>query len=289
LRHDSCGTYSRVSEDRGAEFLTHSGQAALGGPCEPGRVHSLRATSPYTQSFRTRETLDRALKRMLDVLVAAPVLLLLAPVILVLAATIKLESRGGAFYRCRRVGWRGRELQMLKFRKMHEGADGPALAHPQDERFTRIGAFLARTKLDELPQLWNVLKGDMSLVGPRPEDPGFVQLHKESYEKILTVRPGITGLSQLAFARESEVLDPEDRVGHYVQRILPQKIRMDGLYATQRSLSMDMKILWWTARAVVGRRDVAVHRDTGRLSRRAPRQPRREAGAQAVQLERQAS
>ena len=252
-------------------------------------MHALRATSSPAQGSRTREGLDRALKRLLDVLIAVPVLLLLAPVILVLAAAIRLESPGGAFFRCRRVGWRGRELHMLKFRKMYEGARGPALTHPQDERFTRIGAFLARTKLDELPQLWNVLKGDMSLVGPRPEDPGFVQLHQEPYETILTARPGITGLSQLAFARESEVLDPEDRVGHYVERILPQKIRMDRLYATQRSLSMDLRVLWWTARAVVGRRDVAVHRDTGRLSRRAPRHSSVEVGTQAVRLERQAS
>jgi lipopolysaccharide/colanic/teichoic acid biosynthesis glycosyltransferase len=245
--------------------------------------------SSHSDSAALGARLDRALKRLLDVLVAASVLLLLAPVILVLVATIRLESRGGAFYRCRRVGWRGRELRMLKFRKMHDGASGPALVQPQDERFTRIGAFLARTKLDELPQLWNVLKGDMSLVGPRPEDPAFVQLHKESYEQILAVRPGITGLSQLAFAKESEVLDAEDRVGHYVERIFPQKIRMDGLYARQRSLSMDLRILWWTALAVVGRRDVAVHRETGRLSRRAPRHQLREAGSQAVRLERQAS
>jgi lipopolysaccharide/colanic/teichoic acid biosynthesis glycosyltransferase len=225
---------------------------------------------------------------MLDVVVAAPLLFLLAPVVLLVAAAILVESRGGVFYRCRRVGWRGRELKMLKFRKMHDGASGPALVVPQDERFTRIGAFLARTKLDELPQLWNVLKGEMSLVGPRPEDPIFVELHHEPYEEILAVRPGITGLSQLAFARESEVLDPDDRVGHYVSRILPQKIGMDRLYATHRSLSMDLSILWWTVRAVVGRREIAVNRETGQLTRRAPRRPQ-EVAAHAVQLERQAS
>jgi lipopolysaccharide/colanic/teichoic acid biosynthesis glycosyltransferase len=264
LRHDSCGTYGRASQGVGAQYLTRPGRAA-------------------------RKRLDGALKRTLDVVVAAAVLVLLAPLFIVIAATIKLESPGGVLYRCRRVGRGGRELQMLKFRKMHDGARGPALVQTKDERFTRLGAFLARTKLDELPQLWNVLKGEMSLVGPRPEDPHFVELHKESYEEILAVRPGITGLSQLAFARESEVLDPEDRIGHYVQRILPQKIRMDGLYAKQRSLSMDLKILWWTTRAVVGRRDVAVHRDTGRLSRRAPRKPGREVGTHAIRVESQAS
>jgi lipopolysaccharide/colanic/teichoic acid biosynthesis glycosyltransferase len=184
---------------------------------------------------------------------------------------------------------------MLKFRKMHDGASGPALVVPEDERFTRIGAFLARTKLDELPQLWNVLKGEMSLVGPRPEDPHFVELHRKPYEEILAVRPGITGLSQLAFARESEVLDPDDRERHYTERILPQKIRMDRFYATNRSLGMDLRVLWWTARAVVARRDVAVHRETGRLSIRAPREVRAEqevggeVTAHVVHFERRAS
>jgi lipopolysaccharide/colanic/teichoic acid biosynthesis glycosyltransferase len=266
LRHDSCGTYKRASEAALAQYLTLPGRAA-------------------------RKRLDGALKRTLDVAVAAPVLLLLAPLFIVIAAAIKLEGPGGVLYRCRRVGRGGRELRMLKFRKMHEGARGPALVQKKDERFTRLGAFLARTKLDELPQLWNVLKGEMSLVGPRPEDPSFVEQHREAYDAILAVRPGITGLSQLAFARETEVLDPGDRVGHYVRRILPQKMQMDRMYAVQRSLSMDLKILWWTLCAVVGRLDIAVHRDTGRLNRRTPRAAD-SAGAHVnspVPLEQQAS
>jgi lipopolysaccharide/colanic/teichoic acid biosynthesis glycosyltransferase len=213
-----------------------------------------------------------ALKRALDLTVAIPLLILLTPVILLVAAAIKLESRGPAFHRCKRVGRGGRELWMIKFRKMHDGAGGPALAAAQDERFTRLGPFLARTKLDEVPQLWNVVKGEMSLVGPRPEDPGFVEVHRDAYGEILRVAPGITGLSQLAFARESEILDPDDRVGDYMRRILPQKIGMDGLYAQRRSLLMDAQILWWTAAAVLVRRQVAVHRDTGRMNLRAPRE-----------------
>jgi lipopolysaccharide/colanic/teichoic acid biosynthesis glycosyltransferase len=236
-----------------------------------------------------REKLDSALKRTLDLVVAVPVLVLLAPLFIAIAATIKLESRGGILYRCRRVGRGGRDLQMLKFRKMHEGARGPALVQEKDERFTRLGALLARTKLDELPQLWNVVRGDMSLVGPRPEDRSFVDQHREDYEAILAVRPGITGLSQLAFARESEVLDPGDRVGHYTSRILPQKMQMDRLYAERRSLSMDLKILWWTLCAVVGRLDVAVHRDSGRLNRRTPRPAPAAQVNSPVHLERQAS
>jgi lipopolysaccharide/colanic/teichoic acid biosynthesis glycosyltransferase len=239
-----------------------------------------------------RRRLDRASKRALDLVVAVPLLLILSPAIIVIAAAIRIESRGAAFYRCRRIGLRGRELQMLKFRKMYDGARGPALVQTKDERFTRLGPFLARTKLDELPQLWNVLRGEMSLVGPRPEDPSFVEQHREAYDAILTVRPGMTGLSQLAFARESEVLDPSDRVGHYLNRILPQKMQMDRMYAVQRSLSMDLKILWWTLCAVVARREIAVHRSTGRLNLRTPRAESPEFSAHVtspVRLERQAS
>jgi lipopolysaccharide/colanic/teichoic acid biosynthesis glycosyltransferase len=217
------------------------------------------------------DLLDRALKRALDAAFAASLLVLASPLIALLALGIKLDSPGPAFYRCRRVGQHGRVLLMLKFRKMRDGASGPALSAPDDARFTRLGSFLARTKLDELPQLWNVLAGEMSLVGPRPEDPAFVELNKGAYSTILEVRPGMTGLSQLAFARESDILDPDDRHGHYVRRILPQKIGMDTLYADQRSLGMDLRILWWTMRAVVGRSDVAVHRGTGHLTHRAPR------------------
>jgi lipopolysaccharide/colanic/teichoic acid biosynthesis glycosyltransferase len=282
LRHDSCGTYSRASDGIGALELTHLGQAARLSPCDAGRGNTSRSVS-------ARGKLDGALKRALDLVVAVPVLVLLAPLYLVIAATIKLESRGGALYRCRRVGLGGRDLRMLKFRKMHDGARGPALVQEKDERFTRLGAFLAKTKLDELPQLWNVLKGDMSLVGPRPEDPSFVEQHLEDYGAILAVKPGVTGLSQLAFARESAVLDAGDRERHYTSRILPQKIQMDRLYAQRRSLSMDQKILWWTFCVVVARLDVAVHRGSGRLNRRAPRPAPSRKVEHPVHLERQAS
>ncbi|HYZ19461.1 MAG TPA: sugar transferase [Gaiellaceae bacterium] len=216
--------------------------------------------------------MSHAFKRGLDLAIAVPLLVLLTPLIVLVALAIVIDSRGGAFYRCRRVGRNGSELWMLKFRKMRDGAGGPALAAADDERFTRLGPFLARTKLDELPQLWNVVKGEMSLVGPRPEDPSFVDVHRAAYREILRVAPGITGLSQLAFARESEILDPDDRVGDYVRRILPQKVGMDRLYARRRSLRMDAQILWWTAAAVIVRRQVAVHRETGRMNLRAPRE-----------------
>jgi lipopolysaccharide/colanic/teichoic acid biosynthesis glycosyltransferase len=216
---------------------------------------------------------DLGLKRVLDVAVAAFLLLVLTPLVVAVAAAIKADSRGPVFYRCPRVGRNGREFKMLKFRKMRDDASGVALTAADDDRFTRLGRFLASSKLDEIPQLWNVLRGTMSLVGPRPEDLGFVTRERRAYDAILRVRPGITGLTQLAFARESEILDPTDRVGHYVRALLPQKAKLDCLYVARRSVAMDLRILAWTAVAVLLRRDVAVHRETGRLAVRAPRKP----------------
>jgi lipopolysaccharide/colanic/teichoic acid biosynthesis glycosyltransferase len=117
-----------------------------------------------------------------------------------------------------------------------------------------------------VPQLWNVLCGQMSLVGPRPEDPAFVELQKPAYSVICKVKPGITGLSQLTFARESEILDPENRVADYLERVLPQKIRLDQLYAERRSVRMDLRILLGTIFVTVFRGEIAVHRGSGRLT-----------------------
>ena len=214
-----------------------------------------------------------AAKRAVDFSISATLLILLVPVIALVAVAIKLDSRGPVFYRALRVGHRGQRLRMLKFRKMHDGASGLPLTAAKDQRFTRVGRFLAAFKLDEIPQLWNVLKGEMSLVGPRPEDRSFVALHDGAYAEILRVKPGITGLSQLAFAEESRILDPSDSVRDYVDRVLPQKMRMDALYAARQSLSMDARVLAWTAVAVALRQPVAVHRATGGMNLR--RRPQR--------------
>jgi lipopolysaccharide/colanic/teichoic acid biosynthesis glycosyltransferase len=238
-------------------------------PVDVGAAGGTKTTPVW--SGHAMEALGRSAKRGLDLAVASTLLVVLLPLIAVVAAAIKLDSRGPAFFRCRRVGYGGREFGMLKFRKMAHDAAGGALTAPEDDRFTRLGRVLAKTKLDEIPQLWNVLRGDMSLVGPRPEDAGFVELCADEYRQILRVRPGITGLSQLAFARESEILDPEDRHGHYVSKLLPAKARMDCLYVSRRSLAMDLRILLWTAAAVLLRLEVAVHRQSGRLTRRRPR------------------
>jgi lipopolysaccharide/colanic/teichoic acid biosynthesis glycosyltransferase len=151
---------------------------------------------------------------------------------------------------------------------MRHDADGPPLTTDDDDRFTRIGPWLAKLKLDEIPQLWQVLRGEMSLVGPRPEDDWFVQQHPEAYDGILRVRPGITGLSQIAFAEESRILDQSDPLGHYMTRILPQKVRLDTMYAGRAGVRFDLRILFWTTAAVILRRQVAVHRDSGKMNLR---------------------
>ena len=214
------------------------------------------------------QALDRGAKRAFDVLVSGTLLLVLLPIILLAIVLVKLDSPGPTFFRAERVGYRGRTLRMLKFRKMRDGASGRAITTDDDDRFTRVGRWLADTKIDEIPQLWHVLRGDMSLVGPRPEDLSFVERHGPAYERILTVKPGITGLSQLAFAEESRILDDDDPLGHYLDRLLPQKVGLDQIYAGTRTVWMDAKILFWTVAAVVLRRDVAVHRDSGRMNLR---------------------
>jgi lipopolysaccharide/colanic/teichoic acid biosynthesis glycosyltransferase len=252
--------------------MRHDPRGGSSAGYEPAEF-TLHALSPPARASWARLP---EVNRVLDIAITAIALLVIAPLVVAVAVAVKLESRGPVLYRCRRVGRSGRPFAMLKFRKMRDGVGGSSLTAVDDDRFTRIGGFLARTKLDEVPQLWNVLRGQMSLVGPRPEDPSIVALHRDEYTKILSVRPGITGLSQLAFAREAEVLSNEDRLRDYVDRILPQKIRLDRLYATDRTVAMDLRILLWTFAAVIGRLDVAVHRRTGGLNRR------RRAGAMPV-------
>jgi lipopolysaccharide/colanic/teichoic acid biosynthesis glycosyltransferase len=209
--------------------------------------------------------------RLIDIVVAGVLLVVFLPVLLAVAIAIRLDSPGPIFFRCCRVGFRGTELHMLKFRKMVDGAAGAAVTLSADERFTSVGRLLAKTKLDELPQLWNVLTGGMTLVGPRPEDPQFVALRRDAYAGILTVKPGVTGFCQLAFAKEGDVLDQNDHIRDYVERLLPQKAALDLLYVSKRSLRLDLSILAWTAVAVLMRRDVAVNRSTGELGLRRPR------------------
>jgi lipopolysaccharide/colanic/teichoic acid biosynthesis glycosyltransferase len=210
----------------------------------------------------------RAIKRTIDIVVAAVVLLISVPVFLIVAVAVVAESPGPVFYRADRVGRGGRRMRMFKFRKMAPDAGGLRLTTRDDARLTRVGALLTRTKIDEVPQFINVLRGEMSLVGPRPEDPGFVARRAQDYEAILTVRPGITGPSQIAFADESRILTCDDPLARYLEGIFPQKIAIDCAYAERLSIRRDLRILFWTAVTVVLRRPVAVNRETGSMGLR---------------------
>jgi lipopolysaccharide/colanic/teichoic acid biosynthesis glycosyltransferase len=235
---------------------------------DAGPLPSSDAPLPPLAAPRPPARFDAVAKRALDIAASALMLLALLPLILILALLVRLDSPGPAFFQVDRIGRRGRRLRMLKFRKMHDDAAGIALTTHEDDRLTRVGAFLARSKLDELPQLWHVLRGDMSLVGPRPETADFVAHHRHEYNEILTVRPGLVGFSQLAFLSEGQILDEDDPLTHYVSAILPQKVMLDCMYARERTLVLDLKILMWSVVAVLLRRQVAVGRATGRMNLR---------------------
>jgi len=197
---------------------------------------------PEKRFRRTQE----GVKRGLDVLLAALGLALLAPLFLLVALAVKLDSPGPVFYRGARVGRYGRRFAMFKFRTMVAEAEsrGPSSTASDDRRITRVGALLRRYKLDELPQLINVLRGEMSLVGPRPQVPWIVERYSAAEQQLLAVRPGITDYASLRFADEGEILrgsaDPD---GDYLSRIHPEKVRLGLEYVRGWSLAADFRIL----------------------------------------------
>ncbi|MDR6864147.1 sugar transferase [Phycicoccus sp. 3266] len=192
------------------------------------------------------------MKRAFDVAVAGLVLLLLWPVMVLLAVLIRATSPGPAFFRQERVGLHGELFRIHKFRTLRTGPAGTMISPTGDPRITRVGAVLRRTKLDELPQLLDVLAGTMSLVGPRPEVPAYAALWPAEYrDVILSVRPGITDPASVAFRDEPErlaaVADPE---AYYVSVLLPEKARMYAEYVRGQSFLGDLVVLGRTARAV---------------------------------------
>ena len=189
------------------------------------------------------------MKRALDLAVAVPLLVILSPVLVALAAAVRLTSRGPAFHRATRVGRDGRPFTMLKLRTMRAGP-GAAITTRDDPRMTALGRALRRARLDELPQLMNVVRGEMSLVGPRPEDPRFVALYSEEQRAVLALRPGITGAAQLVFRDEAALLDPADPDGSYIRAVLPRKLAIDLEYARGRSLAGDLRIMGMTLRGL---------------------------------------
>lgn len=191
-------------------------------------------------------------KRLFDVLASAIGLALLSPLLLAAALWIKLDSPGPALFRQTRVGRFGVPFTIHKFRTMRV-EPGAAITVGADPRITRAGHWLRRTKLDELTQLWDVLRGAMSLVGPRPELPHYVEVYPaELRERVLSVRPGITDPASLAFSQEAELLaaatDPERE---YREVILPAKLRLSADYAASASLATDLRLILTTLARVV--------------------------------------
>ncbi len=187
--------------------------------------------------------------RLLDIIFSAVGLLLLSPLFLIIYVLIRCESKGGGFYCQQRVGKDGRMFGLYKFRSMRTGSDKKGLITigGHDSRITRMGYFIRKYKIDELPQLWNVLKGDMSLVGPRPEVKKYVDLYTEEQRRVLSVRPGITDYASIEYVDENEILgkaDNPDRV--YVEEIMPAKIKLNMRYIENRSLKEYFKIIGLT-------------------------------------------
>lgn len=188
-------------------------------------------------------------KRAFDFSASLAGLVALAPLFALIALAIKLEDRGPVLFRQRRVGRFGRTFGMLKFRTMTTGAEprGPLITVAGDPRVTRTGRFLRGTKLDELPQLFNVLVGDMSLVGPRPEVEKYVELYNPDQRRVLELVPGITDPASIAYRREEYLLagfsDPERA---YVEKVMPEKIRLNLEYAASGNMVSDLVVIWRT-------------------------------------------
>lgn len=194
-------------------------------------------------------------KRLLDLLVAIPALIVLAPWLALCSLFIKLDSRGPVFFRQVRIGRGGRPFRIFKFRTMVADAEarGAQLTIGADRRITRVGHWLRRSKLDELPQLFNVLGGAMTLVGPRPEVPRYVEKYDAAQRAILALTPGITSLASLQFRHESELLatqaEPET---FYLIEVMPAKIRIDLAYAQRATVLTDLGVIAKTVSCLFG-------------------------------------
>jgi lipopolysaccharide/colanic/teichoic acid biosynthesis glycosyltransferase len=186
------------------------------------------------------------------------------PVIVVAAIAMRLtHDRGTVFFRATRVGEGGRPFRIVKLRTMRPSEGGPAITASADQRITPLGRRLRRAKLDELPQLWNVIRGEMSLVGPRPEDPRFVDWNDPLHRLVFTARPGITGAAQVEYRDEESLIPTDETERTYRERILPAKLALDAAYLRDRSLRGDLRLLARTVAAVAARRNASAHGSAG--------------------------
>lgn len=194
------------------------------------------------------------MKRLFDILFSLFILLLFLPFGLIISLMILLESRGGIFYKQERIGKNGVPFKLMKFRSMRTDAEksGKLTVGMRDARITRIGYFIRKFKLDEFPQFINVLKGEMSIVGPRPDVQEYVNLYSEEEQKILKVKPGITDYASLEYFEESELLakssNPEET---YIKEIMPAKLKLNQKYLTNPTLGHDIKIIFLTAKRIL--------------------------------------
>ncbi|MEN8223891.1 MAG: sugar transferase [Bacteroidota bacterium] len=189
------------------------------------------------------------MKRIFDFFLSLIALLMLLPLLVLIALWVMLDSKGGTFYLQERVGRSNKDFRIYKFRSMHPGADSKGLltVGGRDPRVSKAGYFLRKTKLDELPQLLNILKGDMSFVGPRPEVRKYVDLYKESQMAVLDVRPGLTDYASLQYFEENKLLEKsEDPEKAYIEQIMPAKLDLNLRYIRDRSFWLDLRIIMKT-------------------------------------------
>ena len=192
--------------------------------------------------------------RFFDLLFSFLGLVILSPLLLCLYVAVRIESPGGGFYRQRRVGKGGKEFTLYKFRSMRVGSDAKGLltVGGKDPRVTKTGAFIRKYKLDELPQLFNVLKGDMSLVGPRPEVARYVAFYTPEQRKVLDVRPGITDYASIEYIDENKILgEADDPDKAYIERIMPDKIRLNMKYIENRSVKTYFSVIFLTLKKLI--------------------------------------
>lgn len=207
---------------------------------------------PSNTIERTAAQSRHAGRHLLDVFLAGVGLCALAPLFGLIAMAIKLDDGGPVFYLQARVGKHFQRFRVIKFRTMTPGADQKsALTASDDRRITRVGHFLRAYKLDELPQLLNVVRGDMQLVGARPEVPKYVEMFRADYEMILQQRPGITDPASIKYRSECDLLSSENPEEQYVRDILPQKIKLSLDYQSRRNLLSDLSLLFLTLSAVI--------------------------------------
>ena len=193
------------------------------------------------------------LKRIFDTILSLFGLVILLPFMLIIAIFIKLDSKGPVFFKQVRVTKNGREFKIFKYRTMRVGSDKYSqITVGKDNRITKVGAFLRKYKLDEIPQLINVLIGDMSLVGPRPEVPKYVALYTDEQKEILKVRAGITDYASIEFSDENDLLaSEEDPEKAYIEKIMPKKIELNKKYLSEISILTDIKIILLTIKKIL--------------------------------------